>query len=176
MILSRIVVWLARMLALLGGIVLIAVIIMTVASITGRAFVRFGLGPVPGDFELVQAGVGFAVFAFLPWCQLNRGHATVDILTVFFSRRVNHIIDLVTELLMTLAIGLIAWQLYYGMRDKLAYGETSFILQFPQWWPYAACFMASVIAAIVSVYMVAVRFNELRTGAPIAVSGQGSMH
>ncbi|MCR4268362.1 TRAP transporter small permease [Nitratireductor sp. ZSWI3] len=173
---SSIIVWLARALAILGGIVLAAVVVMTVASISGRAFTRFGLGPVPGDFELVQAGVGFSVFAFLPWCQLNRGHATVDIVTAFFSNRANHIIDLLTEILMTVVLGLIAWQLYYGMRDKLAYGETSFILQFPMWWPYAACFVASVVATMVSAYMITVRFHELRAGTPMPELGQGSVH
>lgn len=174
--LSKIVVWLARALAILGGIVLVAVTVMTVASITGRAFSRVGLGPVPGDFELVQAGVGFAVFAFLPWCQLNRGHATVDIVTSLFSDRANHIIDVVSEILMTLVLGAIAWQLYYGMRDKLAYSETSFILQYPLWWPYAACLAAAAVAVIVSIYMCFVRLRELRDGTPASTMGQGAAH
>ena len=56
---------------------------MTVVSIVGRASLTWAwvLGPVPGDFELVEVGTGFAVFAFLPWCQLKRGHATVDLFT-----------------------------------------------------------------------------------------------
>lgn len=36
--------WLARALAILGGLVLIAITVLTVVSITGRAFVRYGLG------------------------------------------------------------------------------------------------------------------------------------
>ncbi|WP_295809872.1 TRAP transporter small permease [uncultured Nitratireductor sp.] len=174
--LSSIVVWLARVMAILGGIVLAAVIVMTVASITGRAFVRMGLGPVPGDFELVQAGVGFAVFAFLPWCQLNRGHATVDIFTTFLPNSVNHAIDLATEIVMTLVLVLIARQLYYGMLDKLSYNETTFILQFPLWWPYAACLAAAIIAVIVSFYMILVRYRELKAGTPMPEIGQGSVH
>lgn len=176
MTLSKIVIWLARALAILGGIVLVAVTVMTVASITGRAFIRVGLGPVPGDFELVQAGVGFAIFAFLPWCQLNRGHASVDIVTSFFPARANRIIDVIAEVLMTVVLGLIAWQLYYGMRDKLAYSETSFILQYPVWWIYAACLFAAIGAVIVSVYMTFVRIGELRDGAPAETPGQGAVH
>ncbi|QPC86895.1 TRAP transporter small permease subunit [Mesorhizobium sp. NBSH29] len=167
---------LAKTLAVLGGIVLVAVTAMTVASITGRALIFMGLGPVPGDFELVQVGVGFAVFAFLPWCQLNRGHATVDILAPLMSGRVNRLIDLIAELLMTIVLALIAWQLYYGMMDKLAYTETSFILQFPIWWAYAACLVASVGAVIVSVYMVFLRAAELSSGVLHTASGQGASH
>ena len=105
--LTRIVGWLARALAMLGGAVLVAITVLTVASIVGRAVVTVayshtpdylaflelplgwlragaaflashGVGPVPGDYEMVQDGTGFAIFAFLPWCQLNRGHATVE--------------------------------------------------------------------------------------------------
>lgn len=168
--------WLARILAVLGGIVLVAVTVMTVASISGRALIFLGLGPVPGDFELVQVGVGFAVFAFLPWCQLTRGHATVDILAPMMSVRVNRAIDLIAEIAMTVVLGLIAWQLYYGMMDKLAYGETSFILQFPLWWAYAACLVASIGAVIVSAYMCFVRVGELRHGMPVPAPGQGAFH
>jgi hypothetical protein len=47
---------LARMMAIAGGIVLAAITVLTVVSITGRSLVPIGLAPVPGDFELVEAG------------------------------------------------------------------------------------------------------------------------
>jgi TRAP-type C4-dicarboxylate transport system permease small subunit len=141
--LSVLVVWLARALAILGGVVLAVITVLTVVSIGGRAFIWAGLRPIPGDFELVEAGMGFAIFAFLPWCQLRRGHATVDLFTSLFPARVNRVIDLVTELLMTAVIVLIAWRLWYGMQDKIRYNETTFILQFPVWWGYAAAMAAA---------------------------------
>ena len=58
---------LARLMAWFGAAVLTALAALTVASIAGRALSGFGLGPVPGDFELVEAGTALAVFAFLPW-------------------------------------------------------------------------------------------------------------
>lgn len=162
--LPGLIVWLARVLALLGGVVLVLVTVLTVTSIIGRALVFMGLGPVDGDFELVQAGVGFAVFAFLPWCQLNRGHATVDVFTSFLPDGVNRVIDLVAEVLMTIVIVLIAWRLWVGMMDKLRYGETSYILQFPIWWPFAACMVAAAIAVLVSVFVTILRIRDLATG------------
>ena len=51
---------LARWSALLGGLVLLALIVLSVVSITGRALVPFGLAPIPGDFELVERGTAFA--------------------------------------------------------------------------------------------------------------------
>lgn len=164
---------LARALAILGGIVLVVITIITVVSITGRTLIWAGLRPVPGDFELVEAGVGFAVFAFLPWCQINRGHATVDIFTSFLPAQVNRHIDIAAEVIMTVAITLIAWRLWFGMQDKIRYGETTFILQFPVWWAFAACMAAAAIGVLVSFYMVGERIAELRTKPPSPEAGEG---
>ena len=69
--------------AMAGGAALIVVLVLTVISIVGRSLIFAGLGPIPGDFELVEAGTAFAVLAFLPICQFHRGHVTVDL---FLSR------------------------------------------------------------------------------------------
>lgn len=162
--LSRIVTEVARWLAIVGGVVLVTITLITVVSITGRTLVWAGLAPIPGDFELVEAGVGFAVFAFLPWCQLNRGHASVDVFTSFLPDQVNRVIDLIAEIVMTVVITVIAWRLWHGMWDKINYNETTFILQFPVWWAFAVCFVAAAVAVVVSFYMVAVRVREVAAG------------
>lgn len=174
--LSAIIALLARSLAVAGGLVLVVLTILTVVSITGRSLIWAGLSPVPGDFELVEAGVGFAVFAFLPWCQFKRGHATVDIFTNFLPPAANRVIDLVTEILMTVFITAVAWRLWYGMLDKMRYNETTFILQFPVWWPYVACMVAAVIGVIVSFYLLYERVREVATGEPVLGPGQGGLH
>ncbi|MEO3998249.1 TRAP transporter small permease [Mesorhizobium sp. CAU 1732] len=167
---------LARALAIVGGLVLVFITLLTVVSITGRAFVRHGLGPIPGDFELVEALTAFAVFSFLPWCQVTRSHATVDVFTSFFSDRVNRVIDLVTEILMTVIIVLIAWRLWYGMWDKIRYNEVTFILQFPVWWGFAAAMVASAIAVVISFYMLGVRIGEVRSGRSAFAPTLGAVH
>jgi TRAP-type C4-dicarboxylate transport system permease small subunit len=148
--------WLARALAILGGLALLAV-----TALTGRAFTRQGLGPVPGDFELVEALTAFAVFAFLPWCQLKRGHATVDVFTRLLPPRANRLIDLACEVLMTMVVALIAWRLWHGMLDKMRYHETSFILQFPLWWAFAAAWVAAAAGVAVSACAVWLRLRDL---------------
>ena len=138
---------LAAALAIAGGAVLVALTATTVVSISG-------LGPIPGDYELVEAGTAFAIFAFLPWCQLKRGHVTVDLFLVRFGPRANAAIDVVSNILMTGVCALICWRLWLGLLDKKAYGETTFILQFPLWWPYAAAMAGAVFAILVSAYTV----------------------
>ena len=159
---------LAKRLAVLGGIVLVGLIAMSVVSITGRnlTFLDAGLGPVPGDFEIIEAGCAFAVFSFLPWCQFQQGHVTVDILTRLMSARKQTVLELAGNIVMTAAAGLIAWRLALGMLDKHRYGETTFILQFPAWWGYAAAMLGAVLFSLVAAYTVWRSYNALCSAGP----------
>jgi len=163
---------LARYTALAGGLVLTILVILTVISVTGRALVFAGLAPIPGDFELVEAGTAFAVFAFLPWCHLQRGHAVVEILTMNFSDGVNRVIDVVANLLMLVFAILICWRHWLGTLDKQSYGETTFILQFPIWWAYAASLFGAVVFVIVSAWCLLRALSEVRRPPESALSGE----
>ena len=159
---------LSRVMAFLGGAVLIILTVVTVVSIVGRGFVFAGLGPVPGDFELVEAGTAFAVFAFLPWCTFNRGHAMVNVFTTRLSPRARGALDLIADILLAIAAVVLAWRLWLGTLDKQSYGETTFILQFPLWWAFAASLAGAAVFVIVSVYMVARRIAELAHGPQVS--------
>lgn len=175
--------WLARSMAYLGGAVLTLLIILTCVSIAGRLlngffhgdlmtavapgfsdWMRSWVGPVNGDFELVEAGVAFAIFAFLPLCQITAGHASVDVVANAFPRQVNRFLRMLTEVVFAAVLVLIAWRLGAGLASKFANGETSFLLEFPVWWAYAISMIAAVVAAIVGIYMGAVRTIEFFTG------------
>lgn len=180
----RLMMRLARIMAVLGGIVLTLLILLTCLSIAGRLLNGFfhggfmqslapgfaawmidlGVGPVNGDFELVESGVAFAIFAFIPLCQITAGHASVDILTNSFSAGVNRFLRMVTDVVFAAVLVLIAWKLFDGMVSKMSYGETTFLLQFPIWWAYAASLFGAVISAIVGIYMALVRIYEFATG------------
>jgi len=47
------------------------------------------------------------------------------------------------------------------MASKRRYGETTFLLQFPVWWSYAASLLAAIVAAVAGVYMALVRVTEM---------------
>ena len=181
----------SRVMAILGGAVLTVLILLTCISITGRLmngwlhddFARWlipgladwliaaGVGPVQGDFELVEAGVAFAIFAFIPLCQITGSHASVDIFTNFLPDGAQRVLMAVIDTVFALVLILIAWRLFAGMESKYDYGETTLLLQFPIWWAYAASFAASVIGAIVGVYVAYARIVEAATGRVILMTG-----
>lgn len=162
---------LARAVALVGGVVLTLIAVLTVVSITGRAGLQVGLKPIKGDFELVEAGTAFVVTAFLPWCQLVRGHASVGIIVDRFGPRVEAIADLVADVLLLLTALLLTWRHYLGMLDKQTYGETTFILQFPLWWAYAACLFGFFAWIVVAAWSVAADIVAVSQGRPRVATG-----
>lgn len=173
---------LATVMAMLGGVVLVCLICITCVSILGRILNSIGhydfvetrlswlsalltkFGPIVGDFELVESGIAFAIMAFIPLCQLNRAHASVEIITSMFPAELNRLLAFIWETTFAFVIVIIAWRLYVGTTDKLRYGETTFMLQFPIWWGYAACTAAAVIAAIVAIWSAWKHFGEIRSG------------
>ncbi|WP_339642173.1 TRAP transporter small permease [Jannaschia helgolandensis] len=186
--LRRIMEALARVMAILGGLVLTALIVMTCLSIFGRFLngvlhsdlldgtglavwlLSLGIGPINGDFELIEAGMAFTIFAFLPITQLRDGHAAVDIFTNMLGEGVNRVLSVLWATLFAAVLILIAWQLWQGTQAKMRYGETTYLIQFPIWWAYAAALVGAVLSALVGTYVALVRLTELATGTPIIAS------
>lgn len=184
------------MMAILGGIVLSALVLMVCLSIIGRVlngvmhdgfmaelapdFARWlidaGLGPINGDFELVEAGMAFVVFAFLPYTQLTAGHASVDIFTSGLSKRINRVLVMLSEVLFAVVLIVIAVQLFGGMQSKIRSGQTTFLLEFPLWWAYAISLVGAVIAALTSTFVAFSRVREVMTGETILPDGAGAEH
>lgn len=186
MILHRIMTWISRALAIAGGLVLIAMILLVCTSITGRALngvlhdlgtgwaqalIDLGLGPVNGDFELVEAGMAFAIFAFLPICQITGSHATVDVFTDRLPDGVLRWLKAVIEVGFAIILYIIAWRLFEGLESKMRSGQTTFLLQFPIWWSYALSFSACAVASVVAIYTAGVRVYEAATGREIIAEG-----
>jgi TRAP-type C4-dicarboxylate transport system permease small subunit len=128
----------ASWMTLLSGLLLLVAVTITIVSITGRAFSHFGLSSVPGDYELEETFIGLAVFSFMPYCQLVRGHVGVDIFIQPFGNRAMNFTQLLGDIVLLGLSCLITWRHYLGTIDKYNSNETSFILGFPIWWGYAA--------------------------------------
>jgi len=186
----------AKWMAVLGGSVLTLLVLLTCISISGRLLNGFfhgdfmegyapaladwalgiGVGPVNGDFELVEAGVAFAIFAFFPLCQITGGHASVDLVANALPRKFNLGLLVVIDVVFAAVLVLIAVQLFHGMTTKLRHHEVTFLLQFPTWWAYGASFFGAAMAAFVGIYVALVRFGELITGRVILTSSPEAGH
>lgn len=145
--------------ALIGGAVLLAVVVMNVASILGSAL----LGqPFPGDFEMTEVGVAIAAFAFLPYCQLQGGHVTADIFTSGLNRFWISLFGLIGALIGTLFALLLLWRMFDGMLDQKAYGYTTAILQFPHWLAFIPILISLALWALAAGLTLWRNLDEIR--------------
>lgn len=132
--------------AIAGGLLLLAMAGMTVASVVGRAFFA---RPVPGDVELVQIGTAVCIALFLPYTQLRGGNIIVDVFTARASRRAKSRMDGFGALLYTAAMALIAWRLAAGALSALQSQETSMLMGFPIWIAYLLMVPGVALAAVI---------------------------
>ncbi|MGH1368408.1 MAG: TRAP transporter small permease [Maritimibacter sp.] len=131
------------------------------------------IGPFNGDYELVEAGIAFAIFAFLPYTQVTGGHATVDIFTSWWSARAQRILTAVIDIVFAVVLVIIAVQLLKGTMDKFSRGQTTYLLQFPIWYAYAFSMVGATLGALVGIYMAVIRVIEAATGKTIADGAAG---
>ena len=155
-----------------GGVVLVAMSMLTVYSVIARWLAGSALrdlppaswlGPLLGDFELMELGVATAVLAALPYCQMVRGHVSVDLLAARLPPRVSDWLTVAGDLLFTAIAGLLAWRAALGAVDIRDAGQTSMILGLPSWWGYAVSAVCLTLLTIVCAYTTVIGLLSPRT-------------
>jgi len=126
---------LAKLCAILAGVLLTAVTLMTCGSLVGRNV--FG-ATIVGDFELSGAAAGAAVALFMPWCQFQRGNIIVDFFTARASSRTNAALDRIGALLFALALALMTWRTTIGGLNAWKSQSGTMMIGFPEWIIYTA--------------------------------------
>jgi TRAP-type C4-dicarboxylate transport system permease small subunit len=132
--------------ALLGGLLLLAIALMT--SYSSGAGWLFGK-PLPGDVELVEMLTAVSVFMFLPYCQITGANVTADIFTARAGPRTIAALELLGALVALGFALLLLWRMYLGLLDYRQYVETTTILKIPIWvaYPLALASLALLAAA-----------------------------
>lgn len=126
---------LARACAILAGVLMTAITLVTCASLIGRNTTGVTL---LGDYELTAVTAGAAVALFLPWAQLRRGNIIVDFFTAKLSEGANAGLDRLGALILALVMLLLAWRTVIGCLNAFDAQTTTMMLGFPEWVVYAA--------------------------------------
>jgi TRAP-type C4-dicarboxylate transport system permease small subunit len=153
---------LSKIIAIIGGVVLIGLTLTTVYSIIGRAIARnlpdFALlgwwGPIRGDFELIEMGTAVAIFSFLPYTQLSGGNVLVDFFTLNIHPRFKSALALFSNLLFTVIAALFTWRMALNTQKLQAatFKQTTMILHIPTWWGYLVATIFMAFLTIVCLY------------------------
>ena len=137
---------LAKLCAILAGVLLTVITLMTCASLIGRNTVGW---TIVGDFELSGAAAGAAIALFMPWCQVRRGNIIVDFFTAKASARTNAGLDRIGSLLFALALGLMAWRTSIGGLNAWNSQSTTMMMGFPEWVVYVFMVPPLVLCALI---------------------------
>ena len=141
---------LARGLAVVGGLALTGVALMSLYSVVMRNLVG---APIQGDFELAQMGCAISVAAFLPFTQLRNGNIFVDFFTQKASSKTKAALDGIGALVVGFALALIAWRTGVGGIDAVRNDETTMLMGLPIWWGYALMTPSIAVAALAAFYV-----------------------
>jgi TRAP-type C4-dicarboxylate transport system permease small subunit len=165
---GRLLEFLARFFAILGGIVLTGLTLMSVYSVVMRNLVG---RPIVGDFELVQMGCAVAVASFLPFTQLRGGNIMIDFFTARASARTRSWLDTFGAVVLGLALALLAWRTGLGGLSTWRNDETTMIMAVPVWWAYLLMTPPMAVASLAAFHSA---WSHTGTGVPVTRPASGS--
>jgi len=148
---------LARLCAVLAGVLLTVITLMTCVSLIGRNTTGWTL---VGDFELSGAAAGAAIALFMPWCQVRRGHILVDFFTARASAATQAKLDRAGALLLALAMALLAWRTTLGGLNAWNTQSTSMMMGLPEWIVYAGMVPPLALTALIALLQALQGFEE----------------
>jgi len=138
---------LAKLCAILAGVLLTVVTLMTCGSLIGRNL--FG-ATIVGDFELSGAAAGAAIALFMPWCQFRRSNIIVDFFTARASQSRREELDRLGALLLGLTMALLAWRTTIGGINAWKSGSGTMLIGFPEWVIYVAMVPPLLLTTIIA--------------------------
>ena len=137
---------LAQACAILAGLLLTVVTLITCASLIGRNTIGTTL---LGDYELTAVAAGAAIALFLPLCQLRQENIIVDFFTSRMPARVNAGFDRFGALLLAVMLLALAWRTGVGALNAYQSQTTTMMLGFPEWVVYAAMVPPMVLTGVI---------------------------
>jgi TRAP-type C4-dicarboxylate transport system permease small subunit len=143
--------------AVAGGLIALAVGVMTVYSVTQRAIIT---KPLAGDIELVQFGIALSISLCLAWCQLRGSNIIVDFFTQKAAPRTNRWLDGLGCILMALMYGVLSVRTLYGALAVSSAHETTPTLDLPMWWTYACLAPGLALACLVAITQAWMHFSQ----------------
>ncbi len=146
---------LAKLCAILAGLLLVLITLMTCATVIGRETIG---KTVAGDFELSGAAAGAAIALFMPWCQFKRGHILVDFFTEKASEKTQNILERIGVFLLAIMMALITWRTALGGMNAWTSQSGTMMLGFPEWIVYACMVPPLALSTLIALGQAAFGF------------------
>ena len=144
---------LAQFCAVLAGVLLTAITLMTCVSLIGRNTIGWTF---VGDVEVSGFVAGAAVALFMPWCQVRRGNIIVDFFTAHASAATQARLDRLGALTLCAVMALMTWRSGVGGLNAWNSKSGSMMLGLPEWLVYLGIVPSMALTALIA-FMQALR-------------------
>jgi TRAP-type C4-dicarboxylate transport system permease small subunit len=140
--------------ALLGGVVLLAIVAVNVLEVASSITIAM-TGRFSGAVELTSLFGAVAAFCFLPYAQIGDANVTADIFTARAGPRTVAALKALAGLAAAGVCLFLTWRMAQGLGDQRARGLATTILGVPVWPAYVfavVSFGLTALAAAVALY------------------------
>ncbi len=148
-----------------SSLVLFVLMAMTCVDVIGRELLN---DPLDGATELTQLMLGVIVFAVLPTVSLREEHVSVDLLDIWFPKRLIGARQAILNVVMAACMGIVSWRVWLSAERTADYGDATEYLEIP----YAPMeFFISVMSGIAAIALMANVVRYCKGTGPM--SGEG---
>lgn len=126
---------LLKVVALLGGIMLFAVMLLVSVAV----YYRYQLNdPILGDTELVQIGMSLVVMMAMPYVTFNSAHIRVDVLDPVLGCKGRFLGDVFARSVSCFVLWLLIRKTFAKTLEAIEYDDVTNMIELPLWIPYGA--------------------------------------
>lgn len=153
---QRIALRLAESWAIVGGVLLIAIMLVTSVNIAGFGLDRLArhyggsVSGLPGYEDFVSLAISCAALMFWPYCQARRGHVKVELFVKLLPLAARRLLDRLWLVAGVLVAGFLAYWMVLGMLETQADNARSGVLGWPVWPFYAPGIVSLALWALVA--------------------------
>ncbi|WP_020395105.1 TRAP transporter small permease [Thiolinea disciformis] len=130
---------LADVFALVGGILLLAIILVTSTNVGAFALHRllspfgFTIPGLSGYEDFVKLAMSSAALLFFPLCQVKGGHIAVDIFIQYLPTSLQRLTEKLWAALTFCLVLFLAWWMVQGMLEVRSDHSVAGVLGWPEW-------------------------------------------
>ena len=116
------------LLGAISGTVLFVMMMITAVDVAGRYLFS---KPLAGGFELTEMMLAALIYCGLPLVSKRREHIVIDTFDTFMSKRVKRGLDILADIVCTVALAGLSWLLFRRALRVAEYGDTTSVLTLP---------------------------------------------
>lgn len=150
--------------AVVGGLALLASLLVILADVIGRSLDH----PISGSPDIIQLCFVLIVFGSVPICERTGGNVRMDLFDSSFSASANRLFDYFAVISGVVLFALIAWRMWESAKLSMMLDLSTNVLRIAKA-PFQICV---TVACLIVAFSMLVQLIEMLTGADASATDQ----